>query len=147
MTLDAVAYNERSPEKPDDASAHAKIGQALLPLGDFRKRSAPRAAIRLIDDDKPHYDLGSLYLQFNRLAEPDEFEAVLQLSGGLSGAATWARSITSNRITTGPVPFESALRLSPTMQARRNLDLVRSARRALKRQLNGKAELEPYLRA
>ena len=36
LTLDTIAYNESVlQENPNDASAHAKIGQALLPLGRY----------------------------------------------------------------------------------------------------------------
>jgi Flp pilus assembly protein TadD len=139
MTLDAIAYNESVlRENPNDARAHAKIGQALLPLGRYSEAfDHLRAAIRLNpDDDKPHYDLGSLYLQYNRLAEArSEFETVLRLNpedyqahGNLGAIHQQQKDYDLAEF-----HFESALRLNPDdAAARRNLDLVRTARRALK---------------
>jgi Flp pilus assembly protein TadD len=139
MTLDAIAYNESVlRENPNDARAHAKIGQALLPLGRFSEAFEHlRAAIRLNpDDDKPHYDLGSLYLQYNRLAEArTEFEAVLRLNPEDYQAHGNLGAIYHQQQDYGLAEFhfESALRLNPDdAAARRNLDLVRTARRALK---------------
>jgi len=139
MVLDAVAYNESVlRENPNDALAHAKLGQALLPLGRYAEAfDHLRAAIRLNpNDDKPHYDLGSLYLQYNRLAEArTEFETVLRLNPedyqahGNLGAIHHQQQ---NYDLAG-FHFESALRLNPDdLVAQRNLELVRTAKRALK---------------
>jgi len=139
MVLDAVAYNESVlRENPNDALAHAKLGQALLPLGRYAEAfDHLRAAIRLNpSDDKPHYDLGSLYLQYNRLAEArTEFETVLRLNPedyqahGNLGAIHHQQQ---NYDLAG-FHFESALRLNPDdLVAQRNLELVRTAKRALK---------------
>jgi tetratricopeptide (TPR) repeat protein len=84
LTLDAVAYNESLlRENPSLAEAHAKLGQALLPLGrhdDAAKHL--REAIRLDPSrDKPYYDLGTLFLLYGRLPEARAaFEAVLKLN-------------------------------------------------------------------
>jgi len=138
LTLDAIAYNESVlRENPNDASAHAKIGQALLPLGKYAEAFEHlRAAIRLNpNDDKPHYDLGSLYLLHNQLSEAKtEFEAVLRLNpddyqahGSLGAVYLQLRNfeLAETHIT-------SALRLNPDdAVARRNLDLVLAAKRSL----------------
>jgi Flp pilus assembly protein TadD len=138
MTLDAIAYNESVlRENPNDAPAHAKLGQALLPLGRYSEAFDHLCtAIRLNPgDDKPHYDLGSLYLQYNRLAEArTEFETVLRLNPedyqahGNLGAIHHQQQ----NYDLAEFHFDSALRLNPDDEvARRNLDLVRNARRAL----------------
>ncbi len=82
LAVDSIAYLESVlQERPDDARTHAKLGQALLPMGRYDEASEHlRTAIRLDPaDDKPHYDLGSLYLMRNQLPEARaEFEAVLR---------------------------------------------------------------------
>ncbi|HKS38676.1 MAG TPA: tetratricopeptide repeat protein [Verrucomicrobiae bacterium] len=140
MTLDAIAYNESIlRENPDDPGAHAKIGQALLPLGRYSEAfDHLRTAIRLNPgDDKAHYDLGSLYVQYNRLAEARaEFETVLRLNPEDYQAHGNLGAIHHRQgdYDLAEFHFESALRLNPDdTAARRNLDLVRAAKRALQR--------------
>jgi Flp pilus assembly protein TadD len=137
LTLDTIAYNQRVlQENPNDAFAHAKIGQALLPLGRYAEAFEHlRAAIRLNpNDDKPHYDLGSLYLLHNQLADAKtEFETVLRLNpddyqahGSLGAVYLQLRNFEQ-----AEAHFTSALRLNPEdTVARRNLDLVLAAKRS-----------------
>lgn len=84
MTLDAVAYNESLlKEDPSRADAHAKIGQALLPLGRHAEAAEHlRESIRLDPSkDKPFYDLGTLMLMQGKLPEARAaFEAVVKLN-------------------------------------------------------------------
>lgn len=134
---DTIAYNQRVlQENPNDAFAHAKIGQALLPLGRYAEAFEHlRAAIRLNpNDDKPHYDLGSLYLLHNQLADAKtEFETVLRLNpddyqahGSLGAVYLQLRNFEQ-----AEAHFTSALRLNPEdTVARRNLDLVLAAKRS-----------------
>jgi len=137
LTIEAIAYEESVVrENPDDARAHAKIGQAMLPLGRYAEAFEHlRAAIRLNpDDDKPHYDLGSLYLLHNQLSEAKaEFETVLRLNpedyqahGNLGLVYLRLR-----RLELAEAHLTTALRLNPDdAVARRNLDLVLAAQRA-----------------
>jgi len=136
LTRDAIAYNETVlREHPEDARAHAKIGQALLPLGRYVEAYEHlRTAIRLNpDDDKPHYDLGSLYLLHNQLAEAKtEFEAVLRLNPDdyQAHGSLGAVYLRLHNLELAETHFNSALRLNPDdAVARRNLDLVLAAKR------------------
>jgi len=136
LTLQAVDYNEEVlRERPDDARAHAKLGQALLPLGkNSQAFEHLRAAIQLSpDDDKPHYDLGSLYLMRNQLAEAKaEFETVLRLRPddyqAHGNLGTVYRRL--GDLEQAEAHFSSALRLNPDdAVAKRNLERVLEARR------------------
>jgi len=138
MTLDAIAYNESVlRESPDDARAHAKLGQALLPLGRHAEAlDHLRTAVRLNPgDDKPHYDLGLLYLYRNQLAEAKiEFEAVLRLNPDdyQAHGSLGAVYLRERNLELAEIHLASALRLNPDDTiARRNLDLVRAGKRAL----------------
>jgi len=139
LTLDSIAYNESVlRERPEDARAHAKLGQALLPLGRYAEASEHlRAAIRLNpNDDKPHYDLGTLLLVHNQLADAkSEFETVLRLNpddyqahGNLGTV-----NLRLNDLDQAELHFTCALRLNPDDAiAKRNLDLVLTAKRGLR---------------
>jgi hypothetical protein len=84
MTLDAIGYNEtRIAENPNNADAHAKIGQALLPLARYQEALQHLQIAVQLDpkNDKAHYDLGTLLVAMNQLDKArDHFEITLQLN-------------------------------------------------------------------
>lgn len=84
MTLDAISYNESLlAENPNDAKAHAKIGQALLPLGRYQEALKHLNAANRLDptNDKVHYDLGTLLTAFGQLENAErEFKEAIRLN-------------------------------------------------------------------
>lgn len=139
LTLDAIAYNESLlKENPRDATAHAKIGQALLPLGRLREAADHlQESIRLNPrDDKPRYDLGLLFLLGNQLAEAEiQFRAVLELNPEDSQAHGSLGTIylRQGNLDLAERHSQAALGLNPgDTIARANLNAILTAKRGQK---------------
>jgi hypothetical protein len=119
MTLDSIAYNESLlVENPNDAKAHAKAGEALLPLGRYQEALKHLNAANRLDpkNDKVHYDLGMLLVTLGQLENAErEFRETIRLNpndyqahGNLG--SVYARM---NQFEKAEQQFREAIRLNP----------------------------------
>ena len=125
-------------ENPKNGMAHAKIGNALLFLGESPSAlpHLRKAATLISDYAQVHYDLGSVYLRQNELElARREFETVLRLNptdyqahGNLG--YIYLRTRDPDR---AALHFERAIEINPDDPlAHKNLEIARRARSLLR---------------
>lgn len=136
----SVDYNEFLLQSdPRDAVAHTRMARALLALGDMTAAQKHLGdAIRIKPDfDKPYYDLGTIWLNQNRIKEAEAaFKGVIRLNPDDYQAygSLGIICLRDGRLDKAEEYFRTALRLNPDdTVARQNLEAVMRSKGAKKK--------------